>query len=291
LALGEESVEALGEKYDILPQSVYDFRWRNKHRINVVLAEWSNQFSDLWSVKKHARVADLQRLANTIQERMDELTEDAARETEVMRRIDPDAVPVRVSSREWVMLTREKSRLEDQIEDSMGQKGAYRDRPPKPLDRQPAAYVELKPLSHIEQWEQDQCEARQLKVEKIFAEREADYKRAHPNWEAEEAAGQAAFEVRFEAIWQRLGSDDEFRQAAAERYGPGYWSEADAMTDAHRIETLERQILLHAETRAEVASSLAVAADNVDDENGGVANSKLTIVKDQPWPVIRGLRC
>ena len=38
LALGEESVEALGEKYDILPQSVYDFRWRNKHRINVVLA-------------------------------------------------------------------------------------------------------------------------------------------------------------------------------------------------------------------------------------------------------------
>ena len=34
-----------------------------------------------------------------------------------------------------------------------------------------------------------------------------------------------------------------------------------------------------------------VAADNVDDENGGVANSKLRIVKDQPWPVIRGLRC
>ena len=34
-----------------------------------------------------------------------------------------------------------------------------------------------------------------------------------------------------------------------------------------------------------------VAADNVDDENGGVAYSKLRIVKDQPWPVIRGLRC
>ena len=30
------------------------------------------------------------------------------------------------------------------------------------------------------------------------------------------------------------------------------------MTDAHRIETLERQILLHAETRAEVAASLAM---------------------------------
>jgi hypothetical protein len=112
-------------------------------------------------------------------------------------------------------------------------------------------------LHQAEKWEQDQREARQLKVEKIFAQREADYKRAHPNWEAEEAAEQAAFEVLFEAIWQRLGSDDEFRQAAAERYGPGYWSEADAMTDAHRVETLERQILLDAETRAEVAASLA----------------------------------
>ena len=34
-----------------------------------------------------------------------------------------------------------------------------------------------------------------------------------------------------------------------------------------------------------------LAAHNTDDENSGVANSRLRIVKDQPRPVIRGLRC
>jgi DNA polymerase III gamma/tau subunit len=133
---------------------------------------------------------------------------------------------------------------------------------PKPLNIQPAAYVEPAPLSQIEQWEQDQHDARRLKIEQWLAQREAEYKRQHPNWQAEQAAEQEAFEVVFDAIWQRLGSDDAFRQAAAERFGPGYWLEADAMTDAHRVETLERQILLHAETRAEVAASLADADMN-----------------------------
>jgi hypothetical protein len=31
-----------------------------------------------------------------------------------------------------------------------------------------------------------------------------------------------------------------------------------------------------------------VAADKTDDENSGVANSRLRIVKDQRWPVIGG---
>jgi hypothetical protein len=35
----------------------------------------------------------------------------------------------------------------------------------------------------------------------------------------------------------------------------------------------------------------ALAADKADDENNGVANSRLRIVKDKLWPVNRGLRC
>jgi hypothetical protein len=35
----------------------------------------------------------------------------------------------------------------------------------------------------------------------------------------------------------------------------------------------------------------ARAAYNADVENSGVANSRLRIVKDPPWPVIRGLKC
>jgi hypothetical protein len=128
-------------------------------------------------------------------------------------------------------------------------------------------------------------------MDRWMAEREADYKRQHPNWRAEEAAEQAAFEVRFDAIRQRLGSDDAFRQAAAERFGPGYWTEADAMTDAHRVETLERQILLHAETRAEVASSLADADMNatsvpvpVEDSGTEEETEPVELVRMPPLP-------
>jgi hypothetical protein len=34
-----------------------------------------------------------------------------------------------------------------------------------------------------------------------------------------------------------------------------------------------------------------VAADKADDENSGVGHAKLRMVKDQAWPIIRGLRC
>jgi hypothetical protein len=94
-ALAEETPEELAQKYSIELQSIYAFRHRNKHRIAVTLAEWSDQFSDLWSVKKHARVADLQYLADQIQARMDELIEDAERATETLRSVDPTAGPVR----------------------------------------------------------------------------------------------------------------------------------------------------------------------------------------------------
>ena len=150
LALNEESVEALGEKYDILPQSVYDFRWRNKHRIAVVLAEWSNQFSDLWSVKKHARIADLQADLDSLKARQQELLDDAAAQTEVMRRVDPDAALVRVDGPEWRAIIREKARLSAQIEKSMGQEGrAGLRQQPKPLNIRPQPYVEPAPLSQI----------------------------------------------------------------------------------------------------------------------------------------------
>ena len=115
LALGEESPEELAAKFDLAVQTVYDVRWKSKHRINAILAEWSNEFSDLWAVKKHARVADLLADHDSLTERMDELTEDAERATEVMRRGDPDAAPVRVPTREWRALVRDKAKLKAQI--------------------------------------------------------------------------------------------------------------------------------------------------------------------------------
>lgn len=123
LALGEESPEELAEKYGRPVQTVYDFRWRNKHRIAVVLAEWSNQFSDLWSVKKHARIADLQADLDSLKARQQELLDDAAAQTELMQRVEPSAAPVRVDGPEWRAIIREKARLSAQIEKSMGARG------------------------------------------------------------------------------------------------------------------------------------------------------------------------
>jgi hypothetical protein len=59
LALGAESVEELGGKYDFPPDTIHHFKMRKKPQIAAVLADWSNEFFDLWRVKKHNRVAEL----------------------------------------------------------------------------------------------------------------------------------------------------------------------------------------------------------------------------------------
>ena len=120
LAVGE-SPEQLAAKYEVSVGTIYDIRWKNKHVLVEILAEWANEFSDLWAVKKHARVADLIADHDSLQERQDELLEDAATATEVMRRVDPDASPVRVPAREWRGLVRDKAKLKDQIAREMGQ--------------------------------------------------------------------------------------------------------------------------------------------------------------------------
>ena len=127
LALGAESGEELAEKYDIAPQTVRDFKRRKKARIAAVLADWSNEFSDVWRVKKHNRVAELDWLADEQLARLRELKEDAERATETMRKLDPDAAPVRVPIREWNACTRQLARLEQQIAQEMGQDAAHID--------------------------------------------------------------------------------------------------------------------------------------------------------------------
>jgi hypothetical protein len=80
---------------------------------------------DLWAVKKHARIAELQADHDAIRARMREMEEDAEHATEVMRRVDPDAAPVRISPlSDYRMLVREKAKLLDQIEKSMGQQAS-----------------------------------------------------------------------------------------------------------------------------------------------------------------------
>ena len=128
IAAGELNPDEIAEKYGIPTQSVYDIRNRRKAELQAILDDWSNEFGDLWAVKKHARVADLEHLADELQARMDELKADAEAATETMRKVHPEAAPVRVPMREWRALTREKANLLDQICREMGQDAATIDR-------------------------------------------------------------------------------------------------------------------------------------------------------------------
>jgi hypothetical protein len=128
IAAGELNPDEIAEKHGIPTSSVYEIKSREKVRVAAILDDWSNELSDLWSVKKHARVADLEHLADELQARMDELKADAEAATETMQRVHPEAAPVRVPMREWRALTRDKAKLLDQICKEMGQDATTIDR-------------------------------------------------------------------------------------------------------------------------------------------------------------------
>jgi hypothetical protein len=128
IAAGELNPDEIAERHGIPTQSVYTIRSRRRAELQAILDDWANEFSDLWSVKKHNRVARLEYLANELQARLDELKADADAATETMRKVHPDAGPVRVPMREWRALTREQAKLLDQICREMGQDAATIDR-------------------------------------------------------------------------------------------------------------------------------------------------------------------
>jgi len=128
IAAGVKSPDEIAENYGVTPNAVYEQRRNNKARIQAILDDWSNQFSDLWTVQKHNRIAVLERRVNEVQLRFDELEADAEAATETMRKVHPEANPVRVPLREWKGLVVIEMKLLDQICREMGQDIAYVDR-------------------------------------------------------------------------------------------------------------------------------------------------------------------
>jgi hypothetical protein len=128
IAAGVLNPDEIAEKYGIGSHAVYDIRHRRKAELQVILDDWSNQFTDLWAVQKHDRVADAQHDLDEVNARLAELKEDAEAATETMRRVDPEASPVRVPSREWRALVNLKIKLRDQICREMGQDATTIDR-------------------------------------------------------------------------------------------------------------------------------------------------------------------
>jgi hypothetical protein len=95
---------------------------------------------------------------------------------------------------------------------------------------------------------------------------------------------------RFEKWLTGIGDGSYFKTAGGAEAGSAVQrcreAEAAFETAAHR-----RRSGRAAQLSVVEGPRSGLAADNADDENSGVANSRLRIVKDQLWPVIRGLRC
>jgi hypothetical protein len=128
IAAGVMSPDEIAEKYGVPTQHIYDTRYDHKAELQAILDDWANQASDIWAVQKHNRWADMQHDLEQVIARLAELKEDAERATEVMRRVDPDAAPVRVPAREFDRLVNLKIKLRDQIERSTGQDATTIDR-------------------------------------------------------------------------------------------------------------------------------------------------------------------
>jgi hypothetical protein len=128
IAAGELNPDEIAEKHGIATQYVYDIRYKKKAELQAILDNRADQFSDLWAVQKHARVADAVHDLDEVNARLAELKEDAEAATGTMRRVHPEASPVRVPSREWRALTNLKIKLRDQIAREMGQDATTIDR-------------------------------------------------------------------------------------------------------------------------------------------------------------------
>ena len=128
IAAGALSIDEIATKYGVVDQTVYDMRRRNKPTITAILDDWTNQFSDLVMVQKHNRMAELERVAWMWIHRLDALEAEAEQATEVMRRVDPEASPVRIPLREQAVCSRELGRIMDQICKEIGQDATTIDR-------------------------------------------------------------------------------------------------------------------------------------------------------------------
>jgi hypothetical protein len=76
IAAGVLNPDEIAEKYGIGSHAVYDIRHRRKAELQVILDDWSNQFTDLWAVQKHARVADAVHDLDEVNVRLAELLVD-----------------------------------------------------------------------------------------------------------------------------------------------------------------------------------------------------------------------
>jgi len=300
LALNEEGVESLAEKYEVQPQAIYDFRWRRKGDIAHVLADWANEFSDLHSVKKHNRVAELEYLKRTLYERLGELEADAVTATETMRRVDPEATAVRVPLREWRATVRDIARLEHQIAEEMGQLAQHiggllpevpasqrlrllgltnnvKTKPgqapvygPQAGEPEPGP-VDVAPLSRLPV-------VAELEQKLAFAEA---YIAEQDSWQGKVIEG----------FQRQLAVDDQLRGEVAEQLAPDWYTEDPSLTGAERIEKFRQQLELDDRHRFDVAELIALdwygegrPMAFVDDPEAGKDAEPVDVFRAMPGP-------
>jgi hypothetical protein len=119
--VGDKSVPEIAAEYGYAEQTIYLHRAAHKAEIAAVTAGMVEEFSYLWGAKLKDHVRLLTSRLRKIWRQMDLLEEHAARETETMRAIDPDASEVPYNSREYLAYQKAEQSLSHQILEITGQ--------------------------------------------------------------------------------------------------------------------------------------------------------------------------
>jgi hypothetical protein len=121
LALGEKSYEELATDYDVEHQTIRVFAMRHRADVHAKKQDLSSEYSHIWATQKGNRLRGLTDRLEEVVHQIELIHEHAARETELIRTVDPEAAEVKVNSRELLAYDREYRALAREIADQCGQ--------------------------------------------------------------------------------------------------------------------------------------------------------------------------
>ena len=121
LAEGSKTDAELSAEYDMVEQSVRAFKWRHQLDIQAKKNDLSSEYNHIWSTKVGNRLRLLTLRLEEIEHQIELLHDHAQRETDYIRRVDPDAAEVPVRGNEYRAYETEQRALTREIADQTGQ--------------------------------------------------------------------------------------------------------------------------------------------------------------------------
>ena len=121
LAVGQKSYPDLAAEYGVVEQSLHQFKHRHRAEVEAKKRDQSSEYGHIWATQKGNRLRGLTDRLEEVVHQIELIHEHAARETELIRTVDPDAAEVKCNSRELLAYDKEYRALAREIADQCGQ--------------------------------------------------------------------------------------------------------------------------------------------------------------------------